>query len=87
MKNMSSDPASDDSSSPHNATLDLVIQILMEHEQEMAKLVGRLDELKPKLDNTKTLSRRLDEIEISLGKLESEIRRLINYLSVSKLDS
>ncbi len=84
---MSSDPASDDSSSPHNATLDLVIQILMEHEQEMAKLVGRLDELKPKLDNTKTLSRRLDEIEISLGKLESEIRRLINYLSVSKLDS
>lgn len=84
---MSSDPASDDSSSPHNATLDLVIQILMEHEQEMAKLVGRLDELKPKLDNTKTLSRRLDEIEISLGRLESEIRRLINYLSVSKLDS
>jgi uncharacterized coiled-coil protein SlyX len=81
---MSSDSASGDSSSPHNATIDLLIQILMEHEQEMTKLIGRLEEVKTKLNNKKKLYRRFEEIEVKLCNFESEIKHLSSNLSISK---
>ena len=79
---MSNGPASEDSS-PHDATLDLVIQTLMEHEQKMAQLIERLDEIKPQFENAKKLSRRFEEIDASLSNLESEIKRLISNIKTN----
>jgi len=79
---MSNNPDPEDSS-PHDATLDLVIQTLMDHEQKMAKLIDRLDELRSQFENVKNLSRRIEEIDTKLGNLDNEIKRLISSLTIN----
>ena len=78
---MSNDPSPDDSSSRRDATLAFVLQSLREHEQNLDKLIGKLAELTPQIDQTRELYGRFDEVEARVGDLEREIKRLISYFA------
>jgi hypothetical protein len=81
---MSNDSAPEDWSNRRTATLDFIIKSLKEHEQNLDKLIGKLMELKQQIDDTKEVYSRFEEIEVSIGNLESEIKRLSGYISASK---
>ncbi len=47
----------------------------------MDKLIGKLAELTPQIDQTRELYGRFDEVEARVGDLEREIKRLISYFA------
>jgi hypothetical protein len=80
MRDMTNDPNSEDSSIPSNVALCYVIQSLKEHEQNLDKLIGKLAEIRERIDDTTELEGRFEKIELGLNNLEREIKRLNGYL-------
>jgi hypothetical protein len=77
---MSNNPNSEDSSSPSGATLHYVIQCLKDHERNLDKLIGDLKEVRQRMDDSVELDSRFEKVEVGLGNLEREIKRLNSYL-------
>ena len=77
---MSNENGPKDSASPTAATLNLVIQSLQEHEQNLDKLIAKLAKLRQRMDEPPELDIRIEKIELGLSNLEKEIKRLNSYL-------
>ena len=81
---MSNNPNPEDSPNRRDTTIAFVIQSMKEHEQNLDKLIQKLTEIKPQMENTKELQARFEQIEAKIADLEKEIKRLTSYLAVYK---
>jgi len=61
--------------------LDFIINVLKEHEKDLDRLVAELAKTTQKLGGTGELSEKIASVEERLSTIQSEISKLINYIS------
>jgi hypothetical protein len=64
--------------------LDLIINVLREHEKDLDKLVGQLDNITERFGETNDLTIKIERLEQSLNSLQDNLTHLMNCISNSQ---
>lgn len=61
--------------------LDFIISVLKEHEKDLDRLIGELDEVTKRFGETGEVSGKIEAVEGRLSSLQTEISNLIKFIS------
>jgi len=64
--------------------LDLIINVLIEHEKDLDKLIGKLGDITEGLGKSKNISNKIERIEENLASLHDDLTKLVNFKNTSK---
>jgi len=64
--------------------LDFIINVLKEHEKDLDRLIGKLDEIAQQASGGEKVGERIEMVEQRLSNIQNEISNLINYISSSQ---
>lgn len=67
--------------------LDFIINILKEHEKDLDRLVTELSKTTEKFSQTGEITTKIERVEDRLSNMQTEISKLINYISPSQKTS
>jgi hypothetical protein len=63
--------------------IDFIVIVLKEHERDLDRLIGELGVVTENLGRSSELNNKVERIEQKIGSLQSQISKLVIYLSQS----